>query len=63
MDAVDGETFTRITRVPRSYERVLAGMRAAQAAGLGPVKINCVLLRGFNDGQIEPSPSSPGARA
>jgi cyclic pyranopterin phosphate synthase len=54
MDAVDSETFTRITRVPRSYERVLAGVRAAQAAGLGPVKINCVLLRGFNEGQIEP---------
>ena len=54
MDAVDPETFTRITRVPRSYERVLAGVNAAQAAGLGPVKINCVLLRGFNDSQIEP---------
>jgi len=53
MDAVDAETFARITRVPRSYERVLAGVRAAQAAGLGPVKINCVLLRGFNDTQIE----------
>ena len=53
MDAVDSETFARITRVPRSYERVLAGVRAAQAAGLGPVKVNCVLLRGFNDGQIE----------
>ncbi len=53
MDAVDPETFARITRVPRSYERVLAGVRAAQAAGLGPVKVNCVLLHGFNDGQIE----------
>jgi len=53
MDAVDSETFARITRVPRSYERVLAGMRAAKAAGLGPTKVNCVLLRGFNDGQIE----------
>lgn len=54
MDAVDPEIFARITRVPRSFERVLAGVRAAQAAGLGPVKVNCVLLRGFNDGQIEP---------
>jgi cyclic pyranopterin phosphate synthase len=53
MDAVDPATFVRITRVPRSFERVLAGVRAAQAAGLGPVKINCVLLRGFNDCQIE----------
>jgi GTP 3',8-cyclase len=53
MDAVDPDTFARITRVPRSYERVLAGVRAAQVAGLGPVKVNCVLLRGFNDNQIE----------
>jgi len=53
MDAVDPEIFARITRVPRSYERVLAGVRAAQAVGLGPVKVNCVLLRGFNDNQIE----------
>src|SRR3984957_1036450 len=53
MDAVDDATMTRITRVPGSYERVLAGIRAAQAVGLGPVKVNCVLLRGFNDSQIE----------
>ena len=53
MDAVDAETFTAITRVPRSFEKVLAGVRQAQAVGLGPVKVNCVLLRGFNDGQIE----------
>ncbi len=53
MDAVDAETFTAITRVPRSFDRVLAGIRAASAAGLGPVKVNCVLMRGFNDGQIE----------
>ena len=52
MDAVDPERFARITRVPNGYERVLAGVRAAQRAGLNPVKINCVLLRGFNDDQI-----------
>ena len=54
MDAVDPDVFARITRVPGSYERVLGGIRAAQAAGLGPVKVNCVLLRGFNDDQIVP---------
>jgi cyclic pyranopterin phosphate synthase len=53
MDAVDAETFTAITRVPRSFDRVLAGIRAAAEVGLGPVKVNCVLLRGFNDSQIE----------
>jgi len=53
MDAVDADTFTAITRVPRSFDRVMAGIRKAQAVGLGPVKVNCVLLRGFNDAQIE----------
>jgi cyclic pyranopterin phosphate synthase len=52
MDAVDAEKFARITRVPGSYERVLAGIRAANRAGLAPVKVNCVLLRGFNEDQI-----------
>jgi cyclic pyranopterin phosphate synthase len=53
MDAVDPETFTAITRVPRSFPRVSAGVRKAQQVGLAPVKINCVLLRGFNDHEIE----------
>jgi cyclic pyranopterin phosphate synthase len=53
MDAVDAPTFERITRVPGSFQAVLEGIRAARAAGLTPLKINCVLLRGFNDGQIE----------
>ncbi len=52
MDAVDAERFARITRVPNGYERVLAGIRAAQRAGLSPVKVNCVLMRGFNEDQI-----------
>jgi len=46
-------TFERITRVPGSYPAVVRGIRAAQAAGFERVKINCVLLRGFNDDQIE----------
>ena len=52
MDAVDPERFARITRVPNGYESVLRGVRASRQAGLDPVKINCVLLRGFNEDQI-----------
>jgi cyclic pyranopterin phosphate synthase len=52
MDAVDSEKFARITRVPNGFRRVLAGIRAAKRAGLDPVKVNCVLLRGFNEDQI-----------
>jgi GTP 3',8-cyclase len=54
MDAVDPDRFTRITRVPGGYDHVLAGIRAARHAGLWPLKVNCVLLRGFNEDQIIP---------
>ena len=54
MDAVDPNSFARITRVPTGFAYVLAGVRAARGAGLDPVKINCVLMRGFNDDQIVP---------
>jgi cyclic pyranopterin phosphate synthase len=53
MDAVTAPAFERITRVPGSFHAVLDGIRAAQEAGLAPLKINCVLVRGFNDDQIE----------
>ncbi len=52
MDAVDADKFAQITRVSSGFEKVLAGIRAAKRAGLEPVKVNCVLLRGFNDDQI-----------
>jgi len=54
MDAVDPDRFARITRVPNGFDSVLAGVRASRRAGLDPVKINCVLLRGFNEDQIIP---------
>ncbi len=54
MDAVDPDRFTRITRVPGGYDHVLAGIRAARRAGLWPLKVNCVLMRGFNEDQIIP---------
>lgn len=54
MDAVVPDIFARITRVPGSFHKVRAGIRAAQRAGLGPVKVNCVLLRDFNEDQIIP---------
>jgi cyclic pyranopterin phosphate synthase len=53
MDAVDPARFARITRVKDGYAAVLEGVREARRQGLGPVKVNCVLLRGFNEDQIE----------
>jgi GTP 3',8-cyclase len=54
MDAVDPDRFARITRVAGGFDHVLAGIRAARDIGLGPVKVNCVLMRGFNEDQIIP---------
>jgi cyclic pyranopterin phosphate synthase len=54
MDAVDSDRFARITRVPGGFDHVLAGVRAARHGGLWPLKVNCVLMRGFNEDQIIP---------
>ena len=54
MDAVDPDRFARITRVSNGYDHVLAGIRAARRAGLWPLKVNCVLMRDFNEDQIIP---------
>ncbi|MBS1853253.1 MAG: GTP 3',8-cyclase MoaA [Acidobacteria bacterium] len=54
MDAVDPDRFARITRVASGFDNVLAGIRAARRAGLWPLKVNCVLMRGFNEDQIIP---------
>ena len=54
MDAVDPARFARITRVRDGYDNVLAGIRAARRVGLWPVKVNCVLMRGFNEDQVIP---------
>src|SRR5438874_6879534 len=54
MDAVDPDRFTRITRVSNGFDNVLAGIRQSRRVGLWPVKVNCVLMRGFNEDQIIP---------
>ena len=48
LDSLHEETFTMLTRRP-FLDRVLSGVEAANAAGLGPIKINAVLMRGIND--------------
>ena len=50
LDTVRRRTFAEITRRDR-LDDVIAGLAAAEAAGLGPVKVNAVLLRGLNDDQ------------
>ncbi len=53
LDALDDETFRKTADTPLSVDAVLAGVDAALAAGLQPVKINSVMQRGVNDHQIE----------
>jgi cyclic pyranopterin phosphate synthase len=48
LDTLDPQRFVALTRRDR-HSDVLAGLRAAAAAGLTPVKINTVLMRGVND--------------
>ncbi|MFL6133909.1 MAG: GTP 3',8-cyclase MoaA [Nocardioidaceae bacterium] len=50
LDTVRRDDFHTITRRDR-FDDVVAGLEAAAAAGLGPVKVNAVLLRGINDDQ------------
>ena len=50
LDTVRREDFHTITRRDRLHD-VVAGLEAAAEAGLGPVKVNAVLLRGVNDDQ------------
>ena len=50
LDTVRRETFHEVTRRDR-LDDVVEGLAAAEAAGLGPVKVNAVLLRGVNDDQ------------
>ncbi|GAA4716893.1 GTP 3',8-cyclase MoaA [Nocardioides conyzicola] len=50
LDSIRRETFHEITRRDRLHD-VIAGLAAARDAGLGPVKINAVLMRGVNDDQ------------
>ena len=51
LDTLRPERFARITRRDRLPD-VLLGLAAAQAAGLAPVKINAVPVRGVNDDEI-----------
>ncbi len=52
LDTVDREMFHKLTRRDRLAD-VLRGLAAADAAGLRPVKVNAVLMRGVNDSEPE----------
>jgi cyclic pyranopterin phosphate synthase len=51
LDTLRPDRFERIAR-RRGLDRILAGIAAARAAGLGPIKINTVVIRGLNDDEV-----------
>ncbi len=52
LDSLVSHRFAEITRRD-ALDRVLSGITAAQAAGLAPVKVNCVVVRGTNDDELD----------
>ncbi|BAO29949.1 GTP 3',8-cyclase MoaA [Sulfuritalea hydrogenivorans] len=54
LDGIDDAVFKRMNDVDFAVGDVLDGIAAAAAAGLAPVKVNCVVKRGSNDDQILP---------
>ncbi|MFC5286960.1 GTP 3',8-cyclase MoaA [Actinokineospora guangxiensis] len=53
LDTLDRDRFAALTRRDRLAD-VLAGLAAARDAGMTPVKVNAVLLRGVNDDEAVP---------
>jgi len=51
LDSLRAERFARITRRD-CLGTVLDGIEAAREAGLAPIKVNCVVVRGFNDDEV-----------
>ena len=51
LDTIDARQFTDLTRRDRLQD-VVAGLKAASDAGLAPVKVNAVAMRGVNDGDV-----------
>ena len=49
LDTIDNEVFRQMNGGRANVEDVLKGIEAAEAAGLGPIKINCVVQKGVND--------------
>jgi len=54
LDSLDDATFRSMNDVDFPVAKVLAGIEAAQAAGLAPIKVNMVTKRGLNEASVLP---------
>jgi GTP 3',8-cyclase len=53
LDSLMPERIDSISRRPGSAEKIFAGLDAAERAGFAPIKVNCVVMRGRNDDEVE----------
>jgi GTP 3',8-cyclase len=53
LDSLLSERIDAISRRPGSAERIFRGLEAAERAGFAPIKLNCVVMRGRNDDEVE----------
>ena len=51
LDSLDDATFSKMNGGKATVSDVLRGIESAQQAGFNPIKINCVVQRGVNDGE------------
>ncbi len=54
LDAIDADVFRHMSGGRGEIRHVMAGIEAAERAGFGPLKLNCVVQRGVNDHQVLP---------
>jgi cyclic pyranopterin phosphate synthase len=52
LETLDDEVFARVNGVGAPVRAVLEGIEAAQREGLGPIKVNAVVMRGVNDHEV-----------
>ncbi|HEX8393651.1 MAG TPA: GTP 3',8-cyclase MoaA [Longimicrobium sp.] len=52
LDSLRPERIDAISRRAGSAEAIFRGLEAAERAGLGPIKVNCVVMRGRNDDEV-----------
>ena len=53
LDSLRPERVDSIARRPGSYEKIMAGLAAAERVGFAPLKVNAVIMRGRNEDELE----------
>jgi GTP 3',8-cyclase len=53
LDSLRADRVDAIARRPGSFEKIMAGLAAAERLGFAPLKVNAVIMRGRNDDELE----------